>query len=98
MQFNGAIVDYHLHAGDFELLNPHWSELAYGRLIAADSVLLVVHRQNTNVKDQEDATVIDLQEPVSLSFALKYINSFAKATPLSPQVCFTWAHPFLSSG
>ncbi|KAK9914803.1 hypothetical protein WJX75_000765 [Coccomyxa subellipsoidea] len=43
-------------------------------------------RQNTNVKDQEDATVIDLQEPVSLSFALKYINSFAKATPLSPQV------------
>ena len=52
-------------------------------------------RQNTNVKDQEDATVIDLQEPVSLSFALKYINSFAKATPLSPQVCFQTCRAYL---
>ncbi len=44
------------------------------------------------MKEQEDATVIEMQEPVTLSFALKYINSFAKATPLSPQVCvgLTW--------
>ncbi len=34
----------------------------------------------------EEATVIDLQEPVSLSFALRYLNSFAKASPLSSQV------------
>jgi len=26
---------------------------------------------------------IDLNEPVSLTFALRYLNSFAKATPLS---------------
>ena len=43
-------------------------------------------RQNTNVDKPEDATVIDLQEPVSLSFALRYLNSFAKASPLSSQV------------
>ena len=36
---------------------------------------------------QEEATVIDLQEAVSLNFALRYMNSFAKATPLANQVC-----------
>lgn len=40
-------------------------------------------RQNTAVDKQEDQTVIDLQEPVTLTFALRYLNSFAKATPLS---------------
>ena len=35
---------------------------------------------------QEEATVIDLQEPVSLTFALRYLNSFSKATPLSGTV------------
>lgn len=34
----------------------------------------------------EDATVIEMQEPVSLTFALRYMNSFTKATPLSNQV------------
>ncbi len=29
--------------------------------------------------------MIDMQEPVALTFALRYLNSFAKATPLSPQ-------------
>lgn len=35
---------------------------------------------------QEEQTTIELQEPVSLTFALRYLNSFAKATPLSPTV------------
>mmetsp|Transcript_21779 Transcript_21779/g.60538 ORF Transcript_21779/g.60538 Transcript_21779/m.60538 type:complete len:263 (-) Transcript_21779:79-867(-) len=43
-------------------------------------------RQNTSVDKEEEATVIDLQEPVTLTFALRYLNSFAKATPLSPTV------------
>ena len=43
-------------------------------------------RQNTAVDKQEDQTVIDLHEPVTLTFALRYLNSFAKATPLSPFV------------
>ena len=30
--------------------------------------------------------MIDMQEPVALTFALRYLNSFAKATPLSPSV------------
>mmetsp|Transcript_9345 Transcript_9345/g.28117 ORF Transcript_9345/g.28117 Transcript_9345/m.28117 type:complete len:269 (+) Transcript_9345:180-986(+) len=46
----------------------------------------VTCRQNTSVDKQEDSTVIDLNEPVSLTFALRYLNSFAKATPLSPVV------------
>jgi proliferating cell nuclear antigen len=49
-------------------------------------MLAIVCRQNTNVDKPEDATVIDLQEPVALSFALRYLNSFAKATPLANQV------------
>ena len=34
----------------------------------------------------EDATIIEMEEPVSLTFALRYMNSFTKATPLSNQV------------
>ena len=30
--------------------------------------------------------MIDMHEPVSLSFALRYLNSFTKATALSAQV------------
>lgn len=30
--------------------------------------------------------MIDLNEPVTLTFALRYLNSFAKATPLSNTV------------
>ena len=35
---------------------------------------------------QADATTIDLVEPVTLTFGLKFLNSFIKATPLSPTV------------
>jgi proliferating cell nuclear antigen len=31
-------------------------------------------------------TVIDLQDEVNLTFALRYLNFFTKATPLSEQV------------
>ena len=34
----------------------------------------------------EKATVIEMNEPVSLTFALRYLNSFTKATPLSSTV------------
>ena len=34
----------------------------------------------------EEATVIEMNEPVSLTFALRYMNSFTKATPLSETV------------
>ena len=34
----------------------------------------------------EESTIIEMQEPVSLTFALRYMNSFTKASPLSDQV------------
>ncbi|CAK9173605.1 unnamed protein product [Ilex paraguariensis] len=46
----------------------------------------IVCRQNTSVDKPEEATIIEMQEPVSLTFALRYMNSFTKATPLANQV------------
>ena len=42
--------------------------------------------QTYNVDKEEEAIIIEMQEPVSLNFACRYLNSFTKATPLSPQV------------
>ncbi|XP_063228941.1 proliferating cell nuclear antigen [Bacillus rossius redtenbacheri] len=42
--------------------------------------------QNAQVDKEEEAVTIDMQEPVTQSFACRYLNSFCKATPLSPQV------------
>ncbi|KAH9303213.1 hypothetical protein KI387_014796, partial [Taxus chinensis] len=46
----------------------------------------IVCRQNNSVDKPEEATVIEMQEPVSLTFALRYMNSFTKATSLSNSV------------
>ncbi|XP_058202518.1 proliferating cell nuclear antigen-like [Rhododendron vialii] len=46
----------------------------------------VVCRQNAMVDKPEEATIIEMNEPVSLTFALRYMNSFTKATPLSGTV------------
>jgi proliferating cell nuclear antigen len=43
----------------------------------------VMCRQNKAADKPEEATDIDVTEPVALTFALRYLNSFAKATPLS---------------
>lgn len=45
----------------------------------------IVIRQNEAV-DSGDATIIDLEEPVELSFNLRYLTNFAKAASLSPMV------------
>ena len=42
--------------------------------------------QSANVDKPEEAVTIELQEPVTLTFAAKYLLNFTKATPLSPQV------------
>lgn len=44
-------------------------------------------KQHNAVDDGDDTVQIKLEEEVSLTFALRYLNSFAKATPLSNQVC-----------
>lgn len=33
---------------------------------------------------KEDSTIIEVDEPVSLSFAIRYLNLFNKASTLSP--------------
>ena len=43
-------------------------------------------RQSQNVDKPEDAVTIDLEEPVSQSFAMGYLAQFCKATPLSSTV------------
>ncbi|XP_071439998.1 proliferating cell nuclear antigen [Hetaerina americana] len=42
--------------------------------------------QTANADKEEEAVTIDMQEPVTLTFACRYLNSFTKATPLSPVV------------
>ena len=45
--------------------------------------------QSANVDKEEEAVTIEMQEPVVLTFALRYLNFFTKATPLSQQVCLS---------
>ena len=43
-------------------------------------------RQNAAADKKEDAVIIDMSEPVTLTFALKYLNMFTKSTSLSDKV------------
>lgn len=43
-------------------------------------------RQTSSVDKEEDQVSIELNEPVQLTFALRYLNYFTKATPLSSTV------------
>merc|ERR1719266_747590 len=42
--------------------------------------------QTANVDKEEEAVTIDIQEPVTLTFACRYLNMFTKANCLAPQV------------
>ncbi|CAG0917833.1 unnamed protein product [Notodromas monacha] len=42
--------------------------------------------QTANVDKESEAVTVEMQEPVSLTFACRYLNHFTKATPLSEQV------------
>lgn len=46
----------------------------------------IICKQNPSVDEEEDAISIKLQDEVSLTFALRYLNFFARATPLSGMV------------
>jgi proliferating cell nuclear antigen len=52
---------------------------------------------NNNLLQEEDATVIELQQPVQLAFAVKYLSMFAKTTPLCNRVtlCLSSEIPLL---
>jgi proliferating cell nuclear antigen len=47
----------------------------------------IMLKQHTSVDKEEDAVVIDMQEPVELNFALRYLTLFTKGTSLGPTVC-----------
>jgi len=47
----------------------------------------IICKQNPSVDDEEDNVSIKLDDDVALTFALRYLNFFTKATPLSPTVC-----------
>mmetsp|Transcript_38786 Transcript_38786/g.51108 ORF Transcript_38786/g.51108 Transcript_38786/m.51108 type:complete len:261 (+) Transcript_38786:123-905(+) len=51
--------------------------------LGAGSITL---KQNASVDKEEEKVVINMEEPVELTFALRYLNSFTKATPLGPTV------------
>ena len=40
----------------------------------------VMLKHNTAVQKEEEAVVIDMQEPVTLNFALRYLNLFTKVS------------------
>jgi len=42
--------------------------------------------ESSNVDNEKDAVTVEVNEPVNLTFALRYLNFFTKATPLSGQV------------
>ncbi|GBP46911.1 Proliferating cell nuclear antigen [Eumeta japonica] len=42
--------------------------------------------QTASVDKEEEAVIIEMDEPVTLTFACQYLNYFTKATSLSPQV------------
>jgi len=46
----------------------------------------IITRANAAAEKESDQVVIDMEEPVDLNFALRYLNFFTKATPLSNQV------------
>lgn len=46
----------------------------------------IMLRSNNSVDKEEESITIEMEEPVELSFALRYLNQFAKSTPLSPVV------------
>jgi proliferating cell nuclear antigen len=46
----------------------------------------VTLRQHTNVEDEDKNVEINLSEPVALTFSLKYLTNFCKASGLSKSV------------
>jgi len=43
----------------------------------------IICKQDTSIDEEDDSVVIKLEEKITLTFALRYLNIFSKATPLS---------------
>ena len=44
--------------------------------------------QSATYDDEKHSVMVEIQEPVNLSFAAKYLSHFAKASPLAEQASF----------
>ena len=47
----------------------------------------IMLRQHADAEKEENNVTIEMEEPVTLNFALRYLNFFTKAAPLSGSVC-----------
>ena len=47
--------------------------------------------QGVDGENASNAVSVELEEPVALSFSLKYLNYFTRASPLCNQVCLSMA-------
>lgn len=54
--------------------------------IGVGNIKLAQTAGSVDDKDGDDSVTIDMQEPVTLTFACRYLNMFTKATCLAPQV------------
>nr|CAB3264709.1 proliferating cell nuclear antigen-like [Phallusia mammillata] len=48
--------------------------------------------QNLGAEKEDDQVTIEMTEPVQLTFAIKYLNMFTKATSLSGSVCLSMSN------
>ncbi|KAI7856297.1 proliferating cell nuclear antigen [Circinella umbellata] len=52
----------------------------------------VTLKANSMIDNEDDATVIELQQSVSMAFSIKYLVNFTKATPLSSRVSLSMSN------
>ena len=61
--------------------------------VGSGSVTVKPSNDSIDEEDEENQTVIHLNAPASVLLSTKYLNEFAKATPLSKSVCYTLIPP-----
>ena len=57
----------------------------------------ILTRANASPEKDKDQVIIDMDEPVELNFALRYLNFFTKASSLSEHVIIQMSQRFLLS-
>jgi proliferating cell nuclear antigen len=62
-----------------------------GRSRTAQRALVGEGADSARPAQEDEAVTIELQQPVTLTFALRYLNFFTKATPLATQVSLSFS-------
>ncbi|KAI8138094.1 proliferating cell nuclear antigen [Fennellomyces sp. T-0311] len=52
----------------------------------------ITMKAGTMIDNEDEATVVDLQQSVSMAFSIKYLVNFTKATPLSSRVSLSMSN------